>query len=373
MIKRAFDLGEYVQKGTVLVLYGARQVGKTTLVKSFLETTPLSYRFVFGDDVRAQAALGTPDLAVLREYVAGYELLVIDEAQKIPRIGDSLKLLVDALPDLRVIVTGSASFELAGQIGEPLTGRKRTLTLYPLSLMETGSAQNAQELSEYAETAMRFGGYPRAVVAESIADKRTVLEEVTGSYLLKDILELDRVKNPKTLLDLLRLVAFQIGNEVSLSELGARAGIDYKTVARYLDLLEKTFVLYSLRGFSRNLRSEIGRKSKYYFYDTGVRNAIIENFAPLSERDDVGALWENFLVIERLKKRAYAGIPANAYFWRTWEGHEVDLVEERDGVLHGYEFKWSSRAAKEPRAWRVAYPTATYEVIDKTHFADFVR
>jgi predicted AAA+ superfamily ATPase len=373
MLRRVYDLTDYVKPGQVLVIFGARQVGKTTLVRSYLETTKLKYRFVFGDDVRAQSALGSPDVQVLKEYVVGYELLVIDEAQKIPRIGDSLKLLVDAIPALHIIVTGSASFELAGQIGEPLTGRKRTITLHPMSQLELAHVFNRQELRERVEEYLRFGTYPKVVTAEDMPAKRVALEEITGSYMLKDILELERVKGSKILLDLLRLIAFQIGNEVSLSELGASLGIDYKTVARYLDLFEKTFILHNLRGYSRNLRKEVTKKSKYYFCDIGVRNAIIGNFAPLSERNDVGQLWENFLMMERLKMRAYTELWANSFFWRTWDQQEIDLVEERDGKLFGYEFKWGAGRVREPRTWRETYPEATFEVITPENYLDFIN
>ena len=228
------------------------------------------------------------------EYAQGYELLAIDEAQRIPLIGESLKILVDQMPDVRIIVTGSSSFELSGQIGEPLTGRKHTLTLFPVSQLELASLHNPYDLKQQLEQYLVFGGYPEVLTTDSRSGKAEVLNEITGSYLLKDVLELDRIKNSKTLLDLLRLLAFQIGKEVSWSELAAPLGIDGKTVARYLDVLEKSFVLYNLRGYSRNLRKEIIKKGKYYFHDNGVRNSIIASFNSLEQRDDVGALWENF-------------------------------------------------------------------------------
>ena len=219
---------------------------------------------------------------------------------------------------------------------------------------------------------MIYGGYPEAAVSDNPAEKKRILNEIVESYLLKDILELEKIKGSKILLDLLRLLAFQIGNEVSLSELGRQLGLDYKTVARYLDLFEKSFIIYSLRGFSRNLRKEITKKNKYYFLDNGVRNAIIANFNSLELRDDVGKLWENFAVAERLKKQSYKSIYANNYFWRTWSQKEVDFIEEREGKLFGYEFKWKDKAAKAPREWLDAYPEAEFQIINPENYLDFV-
>jgi len=219
---------------------------------------------------------------------------------------------------------------------------------------------------------MIFGSYPEVVTSETRRKKVTRLEEIAESYLLKDVLALERVKNAKLLLDLLRLLAFQIGGEVSLNELGRQLGIDTKTVGRYLGIFEKAFILYNARGFSRNLRKEITKKSKYYFYDNGIRNALIANFNPPDVRNDMGALWENFIFMERLKKRVYQNIPANIYFWRTWDGQEIDLVEEREGRLHGYECKWQDKKVKPPRAWTEKYPEASFEVITKETYLSFV-
>lgn len=248
----------------------------------------------------------------------------------------------DQVPGLRVIATGSSSFELAGQIGEPLTGRKKTITLYPISQLELKDQTNIIELKQQLENYLVYGSYPDVVSAATQNDKRELINEITHSYLLRDILELDKVKNSKVLLDLLRLLAFQIGSEVSHSELAQKLGIDTKTVSRYLDILEKGFVVYNLRGFSRSLRNEITKKSKYYFYDVGIRNALIANFNSLSLRNDLGGLWENFLMIERLKKQSYLPIYSNNYFWRTWEKKEIDLIEEREGKLFGYSLTSSS-------------------------------
>jgi len=275
------DLGPFLKPNKVLVIYGPRQVGKTTLLKDFLATCPWKHRLDSGEDVRIQEVFQSRDFRTIKEYAAGSELLVIDEAQKIQGIGEALKILVDQVPGLRVIATGSSSFELAGQVGEPLTGRKITLTLYPVAQMELDGLFTAFELRERLEDFLIFGGYPEVVATNDKGEKTRLLTEISSSYLLKDILAFDRVKSPKVLLDLLRLLAFQVGSEASLSELGQKIGLDYKTVGRYIDLLEKSFVIFTLRGFSRNLRNEMTKKAKYYFFDTGIRNALIANSIPL--------------------------------------------------------------------------------------------
>jgi len=376
ILPRIYDnLNLLLKPNKVLVVYGSRQTGKTTLLKKFLTENEgnFKYRLDTGDDVNIQIVLGSGDVKKIMDYAKGYDLIAIDEAQRIRNIGMGLKILVDQLPDIKIIVTGSSSFELAGQIGEPLTGRKTTLTLFTLSQIEMGRLFNDYDLRSRLEEYLIFGSYPEALTSETLQDKKKVLDELVGSYLLKDILELEKVKSSKLLLDLLRLLAFQVGSEVSLSELGKQLGIDSKTVARYLDLFEKSFVIYNLRGFSRNRRKEITSKSKYYFFDNGIRNAIIANFNPLELRDDIGKLWENFLVAERLKKQAYQGIFANNYFWRTWDQKEVDWVEEREGRLFGYEFKWKSKSRKASSAWTDSYPDAALEIINQENYLEFVK
>lgn len=366
------DLIHYLRPNKVVVLYGPRQVGKTTLLHDFLHSSSLKYKLDSGDSIKAQEVFGSSNIELIKEYSSGYELIALDEAQRIPRIGQGLKMLVDQVPGVKVIATGSSSFELANQIGEPLTGRKITLTLFPVSQMELRGLYNPYELKDKLGEWLIFGGYPEVVSTPDRNEKIRILEELVSSYLLKDILELERVKSSKIFLDLLRLLAFQIGNEVSLSELSGQLDINYKTVARYLDLLEKSFVVYQLRGFSRNLRKEITKKSKYYFYDTGIRNAIISNFNGLDLRDDVGPLWKNFIFMERLKKRSYHQISANVYFWRTWDQKEIDLMEEREGKLFGYEIKWKEKKTKYRAAWLEAYPEAEYEIITSENYLEFV-
>ena len=355
-----------------LIIYGPRQSGKTTLLKDFLSKIKLKFKLDSGDNITTQHTLGSQDFAVLKEYAAGYDIIAIDEAQKIKGIGQGLKILIDQVPGIRIIAAGSSSFELAGQVGEPLTGRKHTLTLYPVAQMELTQLHNSHEMKELMPEWLVYGGYPEVLTTKNKKEKARLLEEIVHSYLLKDILELEKVKNSKTLLDILRLLAFQVGSEVSLSEIGRQVGVDYKTVARYLDLFEKSFILFNLRGFSKNLRKEMTKKSKYFFYDNGVRNAIISNFNPLDIRNDTGQLWENFVFIERIKKRSYKDIFANCYFWRTWDQKEIDLVEERGGRLFGYEIKWSNAKIKPPAEWQATYKNAGYEVITKDNYLNFV-
>lgn len=366
------NLEKYLEPNKVVVIYGSRQVGKTTLLQQFLSGTKYKYKFDSGDNIKVQTILSSQDFDEIIDYASGYDILVIDEAQRIPNVGMGLKIIVDQIPGIKVIATGSSSFELAGQVGEPLTGRKRTLILYPISQSELAILHNPYELKEKLSEILIFGSYPAVLTAETKEKKIVILEEIVGSYLLKDILELERIKGVKILLDLLRLVAFQVGNEVSLTELSSKLGIDYKTVGRYLDLLEKSFVIYNLRGFSRNLRDEITSKSKYYFYDNGIRNAIISNFNDLEIRNDEGQLWENFLVAERLKTQEYSRIRANNYFWHTWKKKEVDWVEERVGGLFGYEFKYSTQKKKLPKEFLETYSEAKLEIVNPDNYQKFL-
>ncbi len=374
MIRRAYEpLGRYLQPNRALIIYGPRRAGKTTLLRTFLDQTALKYKLDSGDNIRTQSLLGSQDFDRILGYIEGYELLAIDEAQGIPNIGMALKIIVDQVPGICVIATGSSSFELAGQVGEPLTGRKRTLTLYPISQGELLSTYNRYELREHLEDFLVFGSYPEVIEAGNQSDKIEIILEIANSYLLKDILTFDRLRSSRILLSLLQLLAYQLGSEVSVSELATQLGADVKTIQRYLDLLEKAFVIFRVGGFSRNLRQEITRKAKYYFLDNGIRNAIIAQFNGLDQRNDVGQLWENFVFGERLKRRSYAPIHANVYFWRTYDQQEIDFIEEREGRLFGYECKWSpKRSVSPPRSWTNAYPDADFTVITPESYQDFV-
>ena len=367
------DLNKYIRPNKVLVIFGPRRVGKTTLLNDFLSDCGLKYKLDSGDNIKIQQIISSQNFDLIKEYAAGYELIAIDEAQKISNVGMGLKILVDQIPGIRVIATGSSSFELSGQVGEPLTGRKNTVILYPIAQSELAALYNPFELKEKLNEFLIYGKYPEVVTASKKNEKAKILEEIVHSYLLKDILEIERVKGSKILLDLLRLIAFQTGNEVSFPELGAQIGIDAKTVARYLDLFEKSFVLYNLRGFSRNLRKEITKKSKYYFYDNGIRNAIISNFNDIEIRNDTGQLWENFLIAERLKRNSYKEVFSNNYFWRTWDQKEIDFVEERGGGLFGYEFKWGKSNFSVPKEFLTAYPESSITVVNRENYFDFLK
>ncbi len=366
------DLAQFLDPGKALILYGPRQVGKTTLLRSFLSHCPYKYKLDSGDNIRVRHILGSDDFEQIKEYAKGYDLIALDEAQRIPNIGMGIKIMMDQIPGLRLIATGSSSFALAGQVGEPLAGRKKTLTLYPVAQIELKKLYSPFELKEKLNEYLIFGGYPEVMAQDAKEKKTERLLEIVDSYLLKDILELEKIKNSKTVLDLLRLLAFQIGNEASLTELGSNLKVDSKTVARYLDILEKNFIVFPVRGFSKNLRKEMTKKCKYYFFDTGIRNAVISNFNALDLRNDIGALWENFLFMERLKQRSYLKVAANHYFWRTWSQKEIDLIEEREGKLFGYEFKWQDKLIKPPQEWVTAYPEASYEVISPKNYLDFI-
>jgi len=373
VIPRVYEkLDSFLRPNKVLTLFGPRQVGKTTLLKNYLKTTNMSYRFETGENVIVKEILDSCNLKNIKEFCDGYDLIVIDEAHKIPNIGLGLKLIVDYVPNIKVLVTGSSSFELLNKVGEPLTGRKIVLHLFPAAQMEMRMLFNSFDLKQLKEDFLIYGSYPEVVSLDSRNDKIIRLKEIAESYLLRDILQLDKVRNSKILLDLLRLLAYQIGKEVSINEIATQLGYDRKTINRYLDLLEKSFVIFNVRGYSRNLRKEIAKKSKYYFYDIGIRNALVSNFNKLNIRDDVGLLWENFIFMERLKYRSYKSIGANMYFWRTFDGKEIDLVEERDGHLFGYEIKYKDDRIKAPSDWTETYSNSSYEVINSENYLGFI-
>ena len=373
MLKRKYDLKNLIAKNKVLVIYGPRRVGKTTLLNNFLKTVKLKYKLDSGDNIKTQDILSSQDFSRIIEYAGGYDLIAIDEAQQIPNIGMGLKILVDQIPDIQVIATGSSSFDLSQQIGEPLTGRKRTITLYPLSQKELNFKFNKYELREMLEDFLIFGTYPEVALAKDKNKKIEILNEIVNSYLIKDILSLERVKSPKLLMDLLKLLAFQVGSQVSLNELANQLNIDIKTVDRYLDLLEKGFVIRSIGGFSRNLRKEVKNKYKYFFMDNGIRNAVINQYNAVENRIDVGQLFENFIVMEREKKCSYDKIYRSSYYWRTYEGKEIDLIEEYGGVLYGIEIKWSEKKkVSEPVEWKKNYNNAEFQIVNRSNYLDFI-
>ncbi len=374
-IPRYLSIIDELKTGKTLILFGPRRVGKTTLLNDFIATTKENVIVYRGDELSTKHAFEVADSALLKPHIGSAKILAIDEAQAIPGIGQSLKIINDTMPDVSVIVTGSSSFELAGQVGEPLTGRKATRYLFPIALTEllANDSVPARSFQSKLPSYLVYGMYPDVITAEDDQTRAGFLRELVDSYLLRDILTYQEVKGSRVLLQLLVLLAYQVGDEVSHQELGSSLNIDKNTAARYLDLLEKSYIIFRLGGFSRNLRSEVTKTAKYYFYDVGVRNAVINNFNSLEIRDDIGKLWENFMVVERLKFRTYTKLYANQYFWRTWKQNEVDLVEERSGKLFGYELKWKDKTTTAPKEWFETYGNeAEWEVIHPNNALQFL-
>ncbi|WP_291318246.1 ATP-binding protein [Desulfonatronospira sp.] len=367
------NLRDAVRPGKVMVVYGPRQAGKTTLLKKFLESVEDDVLFVNGDDIVVRQYLESLTIEKLKDFVGNHSMLLIDEAQYIHQIGLNLKLIVDHIPSLRVIATGSSSFDLAKDIGEPLTGRKKVLQLFPLAQLEIAQLEKLHQTKANLDSRLIYGSYPEVVVQQSNQEREQYLRELISSYLFKDILQLEGIRYSDKLQRLVQLLAFQIGKEVSLAELGRQLGMSKNTVERYLDLLEKVFVIFKRSGFSRNLRKEIVKNQRYYFYDNGIRNALINNFNPLNIRNDTGELWENYVIAERLKRQEYLCRPVNAYFWRTYDKKEIDLIEECQGRLAGFEIKWSPGPAKPPLDWLSAYPDATFELIHQDNYLQFIQ
>ncbi len=374
MIPRYYDdVSKSLRPRRALLIYGPRRVGKTTLLNQFLSRSSLRHKLDSGDNLRTRLLFESRDFKPLFDFVEGYDLLAIDEAQRIAHIGDALKILTDHRPDLTVIATGSSSFDLAQAVGEPLTGRKHVITLFPIAQLELLSQMNKHELGQRLNEFLIFGSYPDVVTARTQREKREVLEELVDSYLLKDVFSLERLRGARVILDLLKLLAFQVGQQVSWNELATHVKMDVKTVGRYLDILEKAFVIKSLGGFSRNLRSEITQKQKYYFLDNGVRNTLIAQFQPIADRADVGALWENFIFVERLKKKSYHALTGPRYYWRTYAQQEIDFIEENNGKIAATECKWSPRSKSSPPSeWKQAYPGSSYHIVHPGNYLDFV-
>ena len=375
-IKRAIfeSMKKKVLPGKVLMILGARRVGKTELINHYLEGIPKEEYLKFnGEDIRHAKLFEDRSVENYKRLLNNCRLLVIDEAQKIPDSGLVLKLIADNFKDLKIVVTGSSVFDLSNKLGEPLVGRKNTIYLYPFAQMEFQKYENIIETKEKLEERMIFGSYPELEQYADWNDKQNYLYEMLNSYLLRDILVFDGIRQSDKIIDLLRLIAFQTGKEVSLQELGSQLNIAKNTVEKYLDLLSKVFVIFKLRGFSRNLRKEVSKMNRWYFFDNGIRNAIIGNVNRLNLRNDVGELWENYLVSERIKFQSITGKMSSNYFWRTYTQQEIDWVEEENGALRAYEFKWNTKKIpKAPNSWTEAYPDSEYSVISQENYLDFV-
>ena len=354
-----------------ITIMGARQVGKSTLLKQMLDGRN-DVMWLNGDDMDVQALFSSMTSTRLRSIIGKNRIVVIDEAQRILDIGLRMKLITDQIPDVQLIATGSSSFELSSKINEPLTGRKREFQLYPLTFNEMVRHTNLLEELRMLPHRLVFGYYPEVV--STPGDEHSILKELTNSYLYRDILSLDSISKPDKLTRLLQALAFQIGSQVSYNELGQLVGLDSKTVERYVDILEKSFIIFRLGSFSRNLRNELKASRKIYFWDLGIRNAVIGNLAQIENRNDIGELWENYAISERMKQNAYRNSFANTWFWRTQQQKEIDFLEEEDGHLYAYEFKWNDRKvkAKCPESFRSAYPDATFKVITPNNIDEFL-
>ena len=364
-------INEFRESNKIIIIYGARQTGKTTLSNDILDNVRGNVLKVNGDELRYIDVLSSRDLTKMKLLINGHDILFIDEAQRIPDIGINLKIIHDNIPDVKLLVTGSSSLDLANKVKEPLTGRTSTYTLYPISLSELSKTNSVIELQSRLEEFMVYGLYPELFNLESINKKEKYLRELAGSYLYKDIFDISRIRNTSKIRDLLKLLALQIGSEVSLNELGNNLGLNLETVNAYINLLEKSFIVFRLSGFNRNLRKEISKRDKIFFWDMGIRNSIIDNFSSVSLRTDTGAMWENFIISERLKYLSYNEIYASSYFWRTYTGAELDYVEEINGELSGYEIKYKKPKLKPPKTWVDNYSN-NYKCITTDNFWEFV-
>lgn len=358
----------------VMLVFGPRRVGKTFLLRQIVQSFSGKSLVLNGEDADSAALLEPVSIANYRHVFQNVELLAIDEAQHIPDIGRKLKLIVDEVPGIRVIASGSSSFDLKNQAGEPLVGRSTQFTLLPFSQQEIATVESPIESKRNLEIRQLYGSYPDVVALDSFEEKKEYLMDIVESYLLKDILAVDGIKNSAKIHDLLRLVAYQMGDELSYEEVGKQLGISKNTVERYLDLLQKVFVLYRLGGYSKNLRKEVTKSSKWYFTDNGVRNAVIRNFEPLSRRTDTdrGALWENYIITERLKRNYNNRLLLDFYFWRTYDKQEIDLLEIGSGVMNAFEMKAGKKTPTAPKAFAEAYPEACFSAVNANNYTAFI-
>jgi len=358
-------------KGKIVVIYGARQVGKTTLVKQILENYGKEGAYFNCEVLSVQEALSKPEPKIIKDFLGSYKVIVLDEAQKIKNIGIILKVLIDAYPEMQIIATGSSSFDLANKINEPLTGRAIIFKLYPFSLEEVKGGRGIIKVEESLDKLLRFGAYPEIFTSEQEKSIEK-LEQIVSNYLFKDVLSFEGIKKSGIVVKLLQSLALQIGNEVSYNELAVKLGVSKLTIEKYVDILEQCFIVFKLNSFSRNLRNELSKAVKVYFYDLGIRNALINNFNPLNLRGDEGVIWENFCIAERLKHNHYNNVYANMYFWRTYDQKEIDYIEEREGKLFAYEFKWSEEKGKKPKQFLEEYKNSEFETINRKNYPKFL-
>lgn len=370
MIERTIEksVREKLFKGKVIVIIGPRQVGKTTLINKILDKR--DHLFLDGDESIVRTTLDEVSAKTLASIIGDQKIVFIDEAQRIENIGLTAKIIHDQFPEIQLILSGSSSFELRNKINEPLTGRKWSFNLFPISYEELELSTNYLEARKQFEIRLIYGSYPDVI--NHPGEERTVLNEIAESYLFKDILSYGDIQKPEVLEKILRALAFQVGNEVNYTEIAQLVGVDKNTVSKYIYLLQLSYVIFPLPAFSRNLRNEIKTNKKIYFFDNGIRNALIHNYNPIDHRDDIGALWENFLMSERLKQNHYHKNYANSYFWRTVQQQEIDYIEEKDGKLLAFEFKWNPKAkVKVPSTFVKTYDTEV-KVVHRENFRDFL-
>lgn len=371
MIQRFLQkqLKERLHSGKAIILMGSRQVGKTTLLKSIFENSE-DVLWLNGDELDILELFENASAVRLKQFFGNRKMVVIDEAQRIPNIGLKLKLITDTLPEIQLIATGSSSFELANSVNEPLTGRKWEYKMFPVSFAEMVNHHGLLDEKRSLNHRLVYGSYPDVIT--HIGNEKEILKQLTDSFLYKDILMLEQIKKPEKIVKLLQALAFQVGSQISYSEIGQMIGLDSKTVEKYILVLEQSYVIFRLGSFSRNLRNELKNSKKIYFYDNGVRNALIANFEIAETRSDIGKLWENFLVAERIRKLAYDNIWSNYWFWRTKEQKEIDFIEEGDGKITAYEFKWNPNAkVKMPKNFTENY-NSDFKVITPKNYEEFL-
>ena len=364
---------ERLAPGKAVLIYGARRVGKTILLKEIFNKIEGKKMLLIGEDMDVQNMLQNRSVHHYRQLFEGMNLLAIDEAQSIPEIGSVIKLIIDEIPHIQVIATGSSSFDLLNKIGEPLVGRASQFLLTPFSIREIAQKQNGMELRQNLENRIVYGSYPEVVGMTSNTMKEEYLRDIVNAYLLKDILAIDGLRNTAKMNRLLHLVAFQIGSEVSYEELGKQLGMHRETVEKYLDLLSKVFVVYKLGAFSRNMRKEVSKAGKWYFYDNGIRNAIIGDFKDANSRMDMGKLWENFFITEKLKDNQNHLLHCQFHFWRTYDQQEIDLIEEKNEVINAYEMKWGKKLPKAPAGFMKTYTGADFNVVNPDNYLEFLK
>lgn len=361
-----------LQPNKVVVLLGARRVGKTKLLEEVISNLQEKYIFLNGDDMQTHQLLEVQSTANFKRFLGETKFLIIDEAQEIPSIGRKLKLMVDTIPDLKILITGSSAFEVNNQIGEPLVGRMKTISLFPVAQIEFSKKENYLETIGNLESRLLFGSYPEVSNIINIEEKVEYLKELVNNQLLRDILAFEGIKKRDKIISLLQIVAFRVGSELSLEKIGNELQISKNTVEKYLDLFSKVFIMYNVSGFSKNRDNEITKMKKWYFFDNGIRNAIINSFNPLNMREDAGKLWENYLNSERIKKLSYQENHVFDYFWRTHTKQEIDRIEVKNEQIAAFEYKFGKAKTKIPTEFAKSYPDASFEVINQENYLDYI-